>query len=205
MTSSGLNILRGFLLGEPKQVVMPHGLRWCEFRSPLSYLRHIGCTWTNSRILSKPHTFYISYASSAPVQAFADFWQFDVPILENMPANCSADVQAVISRVDSVLSGQSTDAINQLKDLFGLAALKNSDDFAHAREYLAPRLGLEGSSMDLIASYVRRGEMAGFAAEHRPKWRFFPVLRCFGGEGWTARSRFWMGSGSRSARLGSFL
>ena len=187
------------------QVLTPLGLRWREFRSPLSYLRHIGCTWTNSRILSKPDTFYISYASSAFVQAMDDFWQFDTPILENMPANCSADVQAVISRVDSVLSGQNTDAINQLKDLFGLADLTHSDDFAHAREYLAPRLGLEGSSMDMIASYVRRGAMAGFAAEYRPKWRIFPVLRRFGGEGWTVRSRFRMGSGTRSARLGRLL
>ena len=51
-----------------------------------------------------------------------------------MPANCSADVQAVIAHVDEVLSGQNTTAISQLKDLFGLSGLSHSDDFASARK-----------------------------------------------------------------------
>ena len=122
-----------------------------------------------------------------------------------MPSNCSADVQAVIAHVDSVLSGPNTNATNQLKHLFGLVDLKHSDDFAAAREFLALMLRLGGFSMDLIVSYDQLRAMAGFAAGYRPKWRIFPVLRRFGGEGRTARSRFRMGSGARSARLGTFL
>jgi hypothetical protein len=52
-----------------------------------------------------------------------------------MPANCSADVQAVIAHVDEVLSGKNTTAINQLKDLFGLSGLSHLDDVAGAREF----------------------------------------------------------------------
>jgi hypothetical protein len=58
-----------------------------------------------------------------------------------MPANCSADVQAVIAHVDEVLSGKNTTAINQLKDLFGLSGLSHLDDVAGAREsFFIPQL-----------------------------------------------------------------
>jgi len=59
-----------------------------------------------------------------------------------MPANCSADVQAVIAHVDEVLSGQNTTAISQLKDVFGLGGLSHLDDFASARKSLGLELGL---------------------------------------------------------------
>ena len=51
-----------------------------------------------------------------------------------MPANCSADVQAVTARVDEVFSGTNATAINQLKELFGLGELNHLDDAAGARE-----------------------------------------------------------------------
>jgi len=52
-----------------------------------------------------------------------------------MPANCSADVQAVIAQIDKVYSGTNTTAINQLKNLFGLSGLSHLDDAASAREF----------------------------------------------------------------------
>ena len=62
-----------------------------------------------------------------------------------MPANCSADIQAVIAHVDEVLSGKNTTAINQLKDLFGLSGLSHLDDVAGAREsFLFPSSGSGG-------------------------------------------------------------
>ena len=60
-----------------------------------------------------------------------------------MPANCSADVQAVIAHVDEVLSGSNTTAINQLKDLFGLSGLSHLDDTAGAREFSFSSSGSE--------------------------------------------------------------
>lgn len=47
-----------------------------------------------------------------------------------MPTNCSTDVQKVISYVDSVLTGDDEEAIQSLKDKFGLGALTHNDDVA---------------------------------------------------------------------------
>jgi hypothetical protein len=49
-----------------------------------------------------------------------------------MPANCSADVQAVVAHVDKVFSGKNQTAINQIKDAFGLSAMGHLDDVAGA-------------------------------------------------------------------------
>ena len=83
---------------------------------------------------SKPETFYATYSSSGVVQAITDFWRYFEPIRQYMPANCSADVQAVTARVDEVFSGTNATAINQLKELFGLGELNHLDDAAGARE-----------------------------------------------------------------------
>lgn len=52
-----------------------------------------------------------------------------------MPTNCSADVEAVITHVDSVLTGSNQTAINETKALFGLGNLTHLDDFASARDF----------------------------------------------------------------------
>ena len=67
-----------------------------------------------------------------------------------MPANCSADVQAVIAHIDEVFSGTNTTAINQIKDLFGLGVLSHLDDAASARESSALKLGLKGLLTNLL-------------------------------------------------------
>lgn len=52
-----------------------------------------------------------------------------------MPANCSADLQAIITHVDEVLVGDDSSAINELKASFGLGDLTRLDDVAAAREF----------------------------------------------------------------------
>jgi hypothetical protein len=61
-----------------------------------------------------------------------------------MPANCSADIQAVIAHVDKVLSGKNTTAIDQVKDLFGLSDVSHLDDVAGAREFFALKIMFRG-------------------------------------------------------------
>lgn len=51
-----------------------------------------------------------------------------------MPANCSADVSAVIEHVDSILQGDDEDAKQALKEKFGLGDIEHDDDFASALE-----------------------------------------------------------------------
>ncbi|KAI9063967.1 peptidase S28 [Trametes sanguinea] len=81
---------------------------------------------------NKPDVFYAGYASSAVVQAIVDFWGYFEPIRQSMPANCSADIEAVIAHVDSVLASNDNGQINTLKSTFGLQGLSHNDDFAAA-------------------------------------------------------------------------
>lgn len=53
-----------------------------------------------------------------------------------MPANCSADVVAAISKIDQVLTSGHTGKIDAIKATFGLQDLANLDDFAAACESL---------------------------------------------------------------------
>ncbi|KJA16225.1 hypothetical protein HYPSUDRAFT_298283 [Hypholoma sublateritium FD-334 SS-4] len=86
-------------------------------------------SWT---MVNKPGLFAAGYASSAVVEAIVDFWRYFEPIRQNMPANCSADIQAVISRVDKTfLSGNAT-AIQAMKENFGLGNMTHLDDVAGA-------------------------------------------------------------------------
>jgi hypothetical protein len=55
-----------------------------------------------------------------------------------MPANCSADVVAVISHVDSIFTGTNKTAINETKALFGMGGLSHLDDVTSAREFFDP-------------------------------------------------------------------
>lgn len=50
-----------------------------------------------------------------------------------MPANCSADVQAVIAHVDETFTGGNTTAIQILKESFGMGDVAYLDDVASAR------------------------------------------------------------------------
>ena len=64
----------------------------------------------------------------------SDYWRYFEPIRQNMPQNCSADVQAVIAHVDEVFTSNNTDAIQKIKDTFGLGELSHLDDVAGSRE-----------------------------------------------------------------------
>ncbi|TCD70022.1 hypothetical protein EIP91_005274, partial [Steccherinum ochraceum] len=83
----------------------------------------------------KPGLFAAAYASSAVVEAISDFWRYFEPIREAMPANCSADVQAVIGHMDQVFGSNNTAAIDELKASFGMAEMMHLDDVVDALKY----------------------------------------------------------------------
>ena len=122
-----------------------------------------------------------------------------------MPANCSADVRAVIAQIDKVFSGTNQAAINQLKNLFGLGGLSHLDDVAAAREFPALKLGPKCFLMNLITSSKQLVAMAGVATILGPQRPLLPVLRCLGGQEWGLCSGFWMGTGTCFTRLGKLL
>ncbi|TFK90871.1 peptidase S28 [Polyporus arcularius HHB13444] len=88
---------------------------------------------TSFTVVNKPNLFQAAYASSAVVESIVDYWGYFQPILDNMPKNCSADVQAVIAHIDSVFTSGNTKEINTILKLFNMTELSNHlDDAAGA-------------------------------------------------------------------------
>ncbi|KAG8895851.1 hypothetical protein FRC01_012164, partial [Tulasnella sp. 417] len=94
---------------------------------------NIGCSYPGvlSAYTQKryPKLFAAAWASSAPVQAVGDFWQYFEPIEEGMPKNCSKDVGEAITHIDQILLHGSDAEKRELKKSFGLEKLRD-DDFA---------------------------------------------------------------------------
>ncbi|KAJ7693929.1 serine carboxypeptidase S28-domain-containing protein [Mycena rosella] len=84
-------------------------------------------SWT---MVNKPGLFAAGYASSAVVEAILDFWQYFEPERLFMPANCSADIERVMSHIDQVFTGSDTKAIQSIKDSFGMGDVTHLDDAA---------------------------------------------------------------------------
>lgn len=96
------------------------------------------CRWLY--FVSRRRSYYVSI-QRAPVQQclaltpkHSDFWAFFEPIRQNMPPNCSADIQAVIAHVDYVFTSGKQPQIDSVKANFGLQNLTHLDDVAGARE-----------------------------------------------------------------------
>ncbi|KAJ5659501.1 Peptidase S28 [Penicillium longicatenatum] len=81
-----------------------------------------------------PGTFWAYHASSAPVEAIYDYWQYFKPVQEGMAKNCSADVSRVVDYVDKVSKYGTKAQQKELQALFGLEDLEHYDDFAAALE-----------------------------------------------------------------------
>jgi hypothetical protein len=85
-------------------------------------------SWTMTQI----DTFWAGYSSSGVVEAITDFWGYFEPIRQQMPKNCSADVQTVISHIDTVFTSGNQSEQQAIKNLFGLGAVKHLDDVSGA-------------------------------------------------------------------------
>ena len=72
----------------------------------------------------------------------SDYYDYFTPIREYMPQNCSSDVQAVIAYLDQIYAENDTDAMQSLKEAFGLGNLSHIDDFAPARKSLVYLFGI---------------------------------------------------------------
>ncbi|QKX63870.1 uncharacterized protein TRUGW13939_11041 [Talaromyces rugulosus] len=98
-----------------------------------------------------PGTFWAYHASSAPVEAIWNYWQYFVPIQNRLPKNCTTDLTNVISHIDSILSGSDENAKQTLKEKFQLGDLRD-DDFAAALAN-GPYLGQTTSASNSYGLY----------------------------------------------------
>ncbi|KAG8893624.1 hypothetical protein FRB99_001833 [Tulasnella sp. 403] len=95
-----------------------------------------------------PGIFAAAWATSAPVQAQGDFWQYYEPIEEGMPKNCSSDAALVVKAVDQLLLNGTAEDKLRLKDAFGLRSLTD-DDFGSAISWPIGRWqGMRASSYE---------------------------------------------------------
>ncbi|KAG8892274.1 hypothetical protein FRB99_002838, partial [Tulasnella sp. 403] len=114
-------------------IVMEH--RYFGKSSPYPDLTAEHLQWMTADQVVQDHVerysdvFAAGWATSAPVQAQGDFWQYWEPVEEGMPKNCTSDLAASVNYIDGVLANGTPDQVTALKASFGLEALQN-DDFA---------------------------------------------------------------------------
>ena len=82
--------------------------------------------WTAT---TSPGTFWAYTATSAPVEAISDFWEYFAPVQAAMPQNCSKDVSLVIDYVDNLLEHGTVTEQLDLKRMFGIGGVQHNDDF----------------------------------------------------------------------------
>lgn len=68
--------------------------------------------------------------SSATAQALLAYPQWYNPIIKYGPSDCISRIFNIVDKIDALIHSGNKDGIQQLKDLFGLGALKNLGDFA---------------------------------------------------------------------------
>ncbi|KAG8896617.1 hypothetical protein FRB99_008796 [Tulasnella sp. 403] len=98
----------------------------------------IGCSYPGLLVSytqeKYPSLFAAGWATSAPIQADGDFWEYWEPIEEGLPKNCSTDLATSTEYIDTVLKSGNAANITALKTKFGLESLQD-DDFATTLTY----------------------------------------------------------------------
>ncbi|KDQ17879.1 hypothetical protein BOTBODRAFT_63640 [Botryobasidium botryosum FD-172 SS1] len=84
-------------------------------------------SWTMN---ARPGVFWAGYSSSGVVQAIDYYWGYFEPIRQNMPKNCSADIERVIKYMDRVLILGSQREKYNFKAQFGMSNATYLDDVA---------------------------------------------------------------------------
>lgn len=82
--------------------------------------------------VNKPDVFWAAWASSGVVESIVNYWGYFDIIRQFMPANCSADVQAIVGYFDDIVAKNDTSAIDALKATFNMTALTHLDDVGGA-------------------------------------------------------------------------
>jgi hypothetical protein len=69
-------------------------------------------------------------ASSAVIQATLAYPEWYNPIQKYAAGDCTSNINAIIDKMDYLVATKNTDAIQKLKEIFGLGALEDIRDFA---------------------------------------------------------------------------
>ncbi|KDQ17874.1 hypothetical protein BOTBODRAFT_104521 [Botryobasidium botryosum FD-172 SS1] len=126
---------------------------------------------------ARPGVFWAGYSSSGVVEAISYYWGYFEPIRQNMPKNCSADVQRVVNYMDLTFTVGTKAQKNALKAQFGMSNVTHLDDVAGALrnpiwtwQSLGPATGPGGSFFKFCdALEVKNGVSApadGWGLDH---------------------------------------
>jgi hypothetical protein len=77
-----------------------------------------------------PDILYGGIAASAPIHLVLGYWEWYAPIQKFAPQDCVASINAIIDKMDYLVSTNNTGAIQKLKDIFGLGVVSDIRDFA---------------------------------------------------------------------------
>ncbi len=119
--------------------------------------------WIQQKV---PGVFYAYHASSAVVETITDFYTYFAPIDEALPANCSADVRAVVQYVDHVLANGNARQIASLKAGFGLGNLDHHDDFAVQVSYPLRQWQEDEAEVQFFCDFLETGDADGDDGDH---------------------------------------
>ncbi|TGJ78677.1 hypothetical protein E0Z10_g10096 [Xylaria hypoxylon] len=81
-------------------------------------------------IKTYPKTFYGAISSSGVIHGQLEYPQWYDPIQKLAPQDCVGSINDIVDKIDSLVQSNNQAAIHQLKDIFGLTALKDIRDFA---------------------------------------------------------------------------
>lgn len=81
------------------------------------------------------HTFYGGIASSGTTLALLNYPQWYNPAQLLGPQDCIASINNIVDKIDTLFRSKNHAAIQELKEIFGLTALKDDRDFAQTIAY----------------------------------------------------------------------
>ena len=114
-----------FIKNPPKELNITKDAKWITVGG--SYAGNLA-TWMRKKF---PKLVFAAYASSAPIEAKLDFFEFDQRVGEALP--CAQNISDAFKFVfDPILTSGNDSAILNLKQQFGLEMLKDDKDFASA-------------------------------------------------------------------------
>ncbi|CAI2162710.1 3606_t:CDS:2 [Funneliformis geosporum] len=117
-----------FIQNPPEDLKIPKDAKWITVGA--SYAGNLA-TWMRKKF---PKDVFAAYASSAPIEARLDFFEYDQRVSKALP--CAKNISDAFSLVfDPILTSGNESAILELKQTFGLEMLEDNRDFASALSF----------------------------------------------------------------------
>lgn len=82
-----------------------------------------------------PDVVYGGIASSGVIRAAVEYPEWYDPVQKFGPADCVGSINDIVDKIDALVAANNTEAVRELKAVFGLESLADDRDFAKAINY----------------------------------------------------------------------